>query len=85
MLSNAEIFEARQKVFQRSIDVASASVYGHPGAWFLSFFTMRALGFLGGVDDVIIDSVRFQCSFVSAFLILLHNQGFMPSFFGDGF
>lgn len=38
-------------------------------------------GFLGGVDDRIMGSNRFHCSFVSSIPILLHNQESMSRFF----
>jgi len=41
----------------------------------------RPLGSLGGVNDLIIGSIRFHCSFVMSILIILHNQVLMSSFF----
>ena len=38
------------------------------------------LGSLAGVNSLIIGSIRFQCSFVVAILIILHNQGVMSIF-----
>jgi hypothetical protein len=37
----------------------------------------RPLGSLGGVNDMIIGSILFHCSFVISILILLHNQDLM--------
>jgi len=41
----------------------------------------RPLGSLGGVNDMIIGSILFHCSFVISILILLHNQVLMSRFF----
>jgi hypothetical protein len=40
----------------------------------------RPLGSLGGVNFLIIGSIRFHCSFVMSILIILHNQDVMSSF-----
>lgn len=40
----------------------------------------RPLGSLGGVNSLIIGSIRFHCSFVMSILIILHNQPLMSSF-----
>ncbi len=40
----------------------------------------RPLGSLGGVNSLIIGSIRFHCSFVISILIVLHNQDVMSSF-----
>jgi hypothetical protein len=37
----------------------------------------RPLGSLGGVNSLIIGSIRFHCSFVMSILIILHNQDVM--------
>ncbi len=41
---------------------------------------LRPLGSLAGVNETIMGSIRFHCSFVSSILILLHNQVSMPIF-----
>jgi hypothetical protein len=35
---------------------------------------------LGGVNSLIMGSIRFHCSFVMSILIILHNQEVMSSF-----
>lgn len=40
----------------------------------------RPLGSLGGVNSLIMGSIRFHCSFVISILIVLHNQEVMSSF-----
>jgi hypothetical protein len=40
----------------------------------------RPLGSLGGVNSLMIGSIRFHCSFVMSILIILHNQYVMSSF-----
>ena len=40
----------------------------------------RPLGPLAGVNFLMIDSIRFHCSFVISILILLHNLNVMSSF-----
>jgi len=40
----------------------------------------RPLGSLGGVNSLIIGSIRFHCSFVMSILIILHNQALMSRF-----
>jgi hypothetical protein len=41
---------------------------------------LRPRGSFIGVNDAIMGSIRFHCSFVSSILILLHNQAFMSRF-----
>jgi hypothetical protein len=45
----------------------------------------RPLGSLGGVDAMMIGSIRFHCSFVSSILIILHNQDAMSRFIRNFF
>jgi len=40
----------------------------------------RPLGSFGGVNSLIMGSIRFHCSFVISILIVLHNQEVMSSF-----
>ena len=40
----------------------------------------RTLGSLGGVNFLMIGSIRFHCSFVMSILIILHNQALMSRF-----
>jgi hypothetical protein len=40
----------------------------------------RPLGSLDGVDDTMMGSIRFHCSFVSSILIILHIQDVMSRF-----
>ena len=44
-------------------------------------FAGRHLGSLDGVDDTMMCSIRFQCSFVSFILIIMHIQHVMSRFF----
>jgi hypothetical protein len=41
----------------------------------------RPRGSLSRLDDVMMGSIRFHCSFVSSILIILHNQNVTSSFF----
>ena len=45
----------------------------------------RPLLSLGGVEDLIIGSIRFHCSVVMSILIILHNQDVMSRFFLNNF
>jgi hypothetical protein len=63
-VDTAVVDPSREPLFARSIISPFKTLRGSRAR--------RPLGSLGGVNDVIIGSILFHCSFVISFLILLH-------------